>query len=146
GGANFQFDTLRQWHLVPVQSSGTSNVYVDTLYLENPFVVGGEKNTIRVRLRNDGEHPVEGLVVKLTINGVQAATTSATLEPGSPAEVGFDINTGLSGLNSSVINFNDFPAAFDNEFFFTLNFSRPVRVLEIRQSPGETFVGKVFGN
>jgi hypothetical protein len=82
----------------------------------------------------------------LTINGLQAATTSATLEPGSPAEIGFDITTGMSGLNSAIVSFNDFPAAFDNEFFFTLNFSKAVRVLEIKQLPGESFVGKVFGN
>lgn len=146
GGADFGFDTLRQWHLVPVQTSGTSNVYVDSLYLENPFVIGGEKNTIKVRLRNDGSRRLEGLVVKLTINGVQAATTSATLEPGSPGEIAYDVTTGLSGLNSAIVSFNDFPAAFDNEFFFTLNFSRPVRVLEIREASGPSFVEKVFGN
>lgn len=146
GGADFAFDTLRQWHLVPVQSSGSSNVYVDSLNLENPFVIGGEKNTIRVKLRNDGTRRIDGLVVKLTINGVQAATTSATLEPGSPGEIGFDITTGMSGLNSAVVSFNDFPGAFDNEFFFTLNFSKQVRVLEIKQTTGQSFIEKVFGN
>ncbi len=146
GSDRFQFDTLRQWHLVPVEATSTSNVFVDSLWLDNPFVVGGEKNTIRVRLQNDGVRPIEGLIVKLTINGVQEATASATLDPDSHGDVSFDVSTGLSGLNSGMISFNDFPGTFDNEFYFTLNFSRPLRIMEIKQGAGQSFIEKVFGN
>jgi len=146
GSDRFQFDTLRQWHLVPVEATSTSNVYVDSLWLDNPFVVGGEKNTIRVKLQNDGPRRLEGLIVKLTINGVQEATASATLDPNSHGEISFDVSTGLSGLNGGVISFNDFPGTFDNEFFFTLNYSRQLRVMEIKQAPGVSFVERVFGN
>ena len=146
GSDRFQFDTLRQTHLVPVEATSTSNVYVDSLWLDNPFVVGGEKNTIRVKLQNDGPRRLEGLIVKLTINGVQEATASATLDPNSHGEISFDVSTGLSGLNDGVISFNDFPGTFDNEFFFTLNFSKPLRVMEIKQEVGPTFIERVFGN
>src|ERR1044071_2661014 len=146
GSDRFQFDTLRQWHLVPVEATTTSNVYVDSLWLDNPFVVGGEKNTIRVKLQNDGPRTLEGLILKLTINGVQEATASATLGPNSHGEISFDVSTGLSGLNDGIISFNDFPGTFDNEFFFTLNFSKPLRVMEIKQDVGPSFVERVFGN
>jgi hypothetical protein len=146
GSDRFQFDTLRQWHLVPVEATNTSNVYVDSLWLENPFVVGGEKNTVHVKLLNNGPRRLEGLNVKLTINGVLSATTAATIDADSHGDVSFDVSTGLSGLNSGVISFNDFPAIFDNEFFFTLNFSRPLRVIEIKQELGVSFVERVFGN
>jgi Aerotolerance regulator N-terminal len=140
------FDTTRQWHLVPIGVTSTSNIFVDSLYLENPFVVGGEKNAIRVKLRNNGLRRVEGLVVKLTMNGVQAATASATLEPQSGSELSFELSAGLAGPNNGVVSFNDFPVSFDNEFFFTVNFSKPVRVVEIKPSNEISFVEKVFGN
>jgi hypothetical protein len=146
GSDRFQFDTLRQWHLVPVEATSTSNVYVDSLWLDNPFVVGGEKNTIRVRLQNDGPRRLEGLIIRLILNGVQEATASATLDPDSHSEISFDVSTGLSGLNSGTISLQDFPGTFDNEFFFTLNFSRPLRIMEIKQGTGPSFVEKVFGN
>jgi len=146
GGENFSFDSVRQWHLVPVVAGGTSNVFVDSLYLDNPFMVRGEKNTIRVRLRNQGPRRMEGLVVKLALNGIQAATASVTLEPNSSNDISFDVTAGLQGLNSCVVSFNDFPAAFDNEFFFTLNFSRTIRVMEIKPDREITNVEKVFGN
>lgn len=140
------FDSSRQWHLVPIQVPDAANVFVDSLYLENPFVVGGEKNAIRVKLRNNGGGRIDGLVVKLTINGSQAAAVSATLEPNSTSEISFDISSGLSGMNRGVISFNDFPVSFDNEFYFTINFSRPVRVVEIKATPEATYVERVFGN
>jgi hypothetical protein len=52
----------------------------------------------------------------------------------------------MSGLNNGIVSFNDFPGTFDNEFFFTLNFSKPLRVLEIKQDTGPSFVERVFGN
>jgi hypothetical protein len=146
GSDQFQFDTLRQWHLVPVEATSTSNVYVDSLWLENPFVVGGEKNTIHVKLQNDGPRRLEGLNVQLTINGVLQATAAATLDPDSRGDISFDVSTGLSGLNSGVVSFNDFPGTFDNQFFFALNYSKPLRVMEIRQDAGVSFVERVFGN
>jgi len=146
GSDRFQFDTLRQWHLVPVEATTTSNVYVDSLWLENPFVVGGEKNTIHVKLQNDGPRRLEGLNVQLSINGVLQATAAATIDPDSRGDISFDVSTGLSGLNSGIISFNDFPGTFDNQFFFALNYSRPLRVMEIKQGAGVSFVERVFGN
>jgi hypothetical protein len=146
GREGFTFDSLRQWHLVPVVAGGTSNVFVDSVFLDNPFIVRGEKNTIRVKLRNQGPRRLEALVVRLTLNGAQAATASATLEPNSGTEIAFDVTSGLQGLNSCLVSFNDFPATFDNEFFFTLNFSRSIRVLEIKTNSTPTSIEKVFGN
>src|SRR5689334_17745192 len=103
GSENFTFDSTRQWHLVPVAAGGTSNVFVDSLFLDNPFIVRGEKNTIRVKLRNQGPRRMEALVVRLTLNGTQAATASATLEPDAGTEISFDVTSGLEGLNSGVI-------------------------------------------
>ena len=41
-GEGIQADSSSQWHLVPVAFGQASNIYVDTVYLENPFAIGGE--------------------------------------------------------------------------------------------------------
>ncbi|CAN0505221.1 unnamed protein product, partial [Phaeothamnion confervicola] len=53
------YDTTQRWHLVPLTYQNNTNIFIDTAYLENPFVVGGEKNTLHIRMRNDGEKSVE---------------------------------------------------------------------------------------
>lgn len=139
-------DSAWQVRLVPVEYSQVSNVFVDSIYLDNPFIIGGEKNSLRVRLRNEGPRTLEGLVTKLTINGVQAATSSVTIEPNSFVETSFDLSRGLKGYNQVVFSFSDFPVSFDNEFYFTLNYSGRLKIVEIKPDARATHVENVYGN
>lgn len=146
GKAPAQTDSTLRWHLVPITYARVSNVLVDSAYLENPFAAGGEKNVLRVRVRNDGDQDVDQLNLKLTINGIQAGTTSINVPRKGFMETSFDLTTGLSGVNRGQVSFNDFPVSFDNEFFLALNFTEKIRVVEIKDSPLPTPVEKVFGN
>ncbi len=139
-------DSAWQVRLVPVEYPQVSNVFVDSIYLNNPFIIGGEKNSIRVRLRNEGPRTLDGLVTKLTINGIQAATSSVTIEPNSFVETSFDLSRGLKGYNQVVFSFSDFPVSFDNEFYFTLNYSGRLRIVEIKPDTRATHVENVYGN
>jgi len=139
-------DSTRQIRLVPIEYPQVSNVFVDSIYFKNPFIIGGEKNSINVRLRNAGPRTVEGLVTKLTINNVQAATSSVTIEPNSRVETSFDLSTELKGYNKVVFSFSDFPVSFDNEFYFTLNYSGRLRIIEIKPDTRTTYVENVYGN
>ena len=141
---SLEYDSLQSWHLVSIPLDAASNVFVDSVYLEDPFVVGGQRNSLHVRLRNIGSKGREGLVIKLTINGVQSGTASVNLDPNSSASVKFDLVQGLKGLNRAVISFTEFPVSFDNEFYLTLNFSERIRIVEV--SEGSTYIEKVFGN
>jgi len=140
------FDTTQRWHLAPLQHQATSNIFIDTVYLENPFVVGGEKNTVHVRLRNDGPKPVDQLLVKLSVDGIQAGASSVDIAAKGVRETSFDLTTGLSGIHKAIVSFNDYPVSFDNEFYLAMNFSEKIRVLEITDRAGATPVERVYGN
>lgn len=142
---NASIDSTWQVSLVPLKLEDHANVFVDSVYLDNPFAIGGEKNTLKVILRNSSKKNVEGLVTKLLINGTQSGATSVNIEPNSTTEVPFDISAS-KGLNKGTITFSDFPISFDNEFFFTLNFSSRLKVIEIKQSGPPSYIEKVFGN
>ena len=140
------WDSTAKLHLVPIQFSTQSNVFVDTAHLENPFAAGGGKNILHVKIRNDGDKDAERLNLKLTINDIQAATASVNVPAKGSAETSFDLSTTLSGLNEGKLTFNDFPIAFDNEFYMALNFTDKIRILEIRSSENRTVIEKGFGN
>jgi hypothetical protein len=141
-----KIDSATQLRLVPVRHANTSNVFVDSIRLENPFMIGGEKNTLHVLLRNSGDKSIEGLVVKLSLNDKQVSASTIRLEPQSVSEVLFDLSGSKAGQNRGVISFSDFPISFDNEFYFTLNYSGKLRVREIKQANEKTYVEKVFAN
>lgn len=139
-------DSLFRLHLVPIKFDELSNVFVDSAFLENPFAAGGEKNVLHVKVRNDGEKPVDQLNLKLTNNNIQAATTLLSVPAGGIAEASFDLASGLKGLNEAKITFNDFPVSFDNEFYFALNFTEKINVIELKTESKPTVIERVFGN
>ena len=141
-----RIDSAWRWYLVPLSFNTSVNIFIDSAYLENPFVVGGERNTLHVRLRNEGEKSVDKLLVKLTLNGVQAGTSSVDIAARGITTTSFDLTTGLSGVSRAVISFNDYPVSFDNEFYMALNFSEKINVVEIKNENIATPVEKVFGN
>jgi len=145
-GSLTKADSTLQIKLAPIKYPSVSNVLIDTVYLENPFVVGGEKNSVKVRLRNVGGRLIEGLVVKLTINSVQASAATTNIEPNSTATISFDLTTNTKGVNKAQLTFNDYPVSFDNEFFFTLNYSGKLKVVEIKNTKEITSIQQVFGN
>lgn len=140
------WDSASRWHLVPISFARVPNVFLDTAYLENPFAASGEKNSLTIRVRNDGRVEVDQMNVKLTINDIQAGTSTIAIPQGAVAETTFDLTTGLTGLNRAVFSFNDFPVTFDNEFFIALNFTSKVNIIEIRPDNNATPVERVFGN
>ncbi len=139
-------DSSFRLHLVPIGFEELSNVFVDSAFLENPFAAGGEKNVLHVKVRNDGKKAVDQLNLKLTINNIQAATTLVNVPAGGITETSFDLASGLKGLNEAKISFNDFPVSFDNEFYFALNFTEKINVIEIKNETKPTVIERVFGN
>jgi hypothetical protein len=139
-------DSLLQLRIVPLTLQSQTNVFVDTAYLANPFVVGGERNTLDVQLRNEGNTAVDQLVVKLTLNGIQTGSSTVSLPARGVAHTTFDLTTGLQRFSKAVISFSDYPVSFDNEFYLALNFAERIRILEIKPDDRRTPVETVFGN
>jgi hypothetical protein len=140
------YDSQQRWHLVPLTFQTNTNIFIDSAYLENPFVVGGEKNTLHVRLRNDGTKAVEQLLVKVAINGIQTGTSSVNIAAKGVSQTSFDLTTGLASISQATISFNDYPVSFDNEFYLALNFTEKIRVVEIKGKEAITPIERVFGN
>ena len=145
-------DTSYQVNVIPISSSYRSNVFVDSVYLANPFVLAEERNELHVRMRNDGPEAVEDLIVRLLINGQQVANASTDISANGSSTMNFTLNFPLEQQNRCQLVFEDFPVVFDNEFFFTLNLGDKINVLEIRSpnlpySAAEgTNISKVYAN
>lgn len=145
-------DTTYQVNIVPISSSYRSNVFVDSVYLANPFMLAEERNELNVIMRNDGPEAIEDLIVRLLINGQQVANASATINANGSSTIDFTLNFPLEAQNKCQLIFEDFPVVFDNEFYFTLNLGDKINVLEIRSASlpysatEGTNISKVYAN
>ena len=145
-------DTTAQINLVPITTSFASNVYVDSVYLANPFMLAEQANELSVSIRNEGREPVTDLIVRLLINDQQVANASLDVGAFTSDTLNFTLNFPLEAQNRCQLVFEDYPVTFDNEFFFTLNLGDKISVLEItqgqtnRNADQPTNVAQVYAN
>ena len=141
-----EIDSVNNYKIIPIIDSNPSNVYVDSVYLSNPFLNSYEDNQLKVVVANRGEKTVENLIIKLFINDLQISSSSLNINKGSSDLLSFDLNTDLKKFNKGRLSFEEFPVSFDNDFYFSLNLTDPISILELYSGEPNTITAKVFGN
>ncbi|NBB19038.1 hypothetical protein GVN20_06695 [Runella sp. CRIBMP] len=145
--SNLKVDSLNRLYIIPVQTTASQNVYVDSVWLNTPFVREFQNNVLYVRVSNAGNDDVRNLVVKLYLDDVQVSTAPVNLAPKGAATTAFNFNVRGKGFKRGRVTFDDLPITFDNEYFFVLNASPLIRVLHVAGQPNPArSVEKVFAN
>ncbi|MTI32533.1 BatA domain-containing protein [Xanthovirga aplysinae] len=134
------------YHYIPVEFNEISNVFVDTVFLNNPFLIAHENNTLSAVLRNEGNSNLEDLEVRLFINEVQYYTASLTLMVGDSKTIHFNLPNNLPDHSKFRLSFEEFPVTFDNDFYFNLDRKGKIRVAEVHSRNASPLPGKAFGN
>ena len=139
-------DSMDHLYLVPVSFPDHHNIYIDSVFLDNPFLIRGEKNNLNFLIRNDGTTDVPEVPVRLFVNGLQTANTTQDIKAGSSARIVFDVNFPLQPVNKCRLSLDDSPVTFDNDCYFVLTLSNKINIVEIKSSDKPTAVEKVYGN
>jgi hypothetical protein len=132
--------------LVPLPFRSVKNVYVDSIYLENPLLIGDQRLKLFAIMKNAGQEEVSELIVKVYLDQVQSATASITLPPNGSATLEFDLAFNVENEKQGRISIEEFPVTFDNDFFFALSRPERIEVLEIKGQEEVTPIENVFGN
>lgn len=145
--SKLSLDTNSKLFLVPVQSKAIQNIFVDSVWLNTPFVREMQVNQLSVKIFNAGEKSVENLPVKLLIDGVQVSSTIATIGEKSSTVTTFSFNIQGKGFRKANISFEDTPVTFDNDYFFVLNVAPKIKVLHLSGlNTSDKYLPAVFGN
>lgn len=145
--STLQIDSLHRLFVVPVQTKSSQNVYVDSVWLNTPFVREYQNNILYVKVTNSGNDDVQNLVVKLFLDNVQVSTAPVSLAPKGSATTAFNFNVRGKGFKRGRITFDDLPITFDNDYFFVLNASPVIRVLHLYgQASAGGMIQNVFDN
>lgn len=139
-------DSMHQQYLVPIPFQQTSNVFVDTVFLEKPVIFSAADNTIHAVLANSGQEAVENMQVNLAVNGLQVANSTLSIPAKGQASMSFQLNFPLEASNRCLLSFEDFPLTFDNEFHFIIRKAGKVQIVEIKEEAELSSVGRVFGD
>ncbi|SMB97850.1 conserved hypothetical protein [Hymenobacter roseosalivarius DSM 11622] len=140
-----QLDSTDKIFLVPLaQNEVSQNVYVDSVGLDDAFVRRGTDIILRIRLRNGGQVPVANCQVRLFIGDKQAAVYRAAINIESPTITSVRVRIDSNELQRCRVEIEDFPVTFDNTYYFTLQPSPQIRIVDL--ATGEPATQRLYAN
>ncbi len=140
-----QLDSTNKIFLVPTgQQDIVKNVYVDSVVLDDAFVRRGADIILRIRLRNGGQEAVENCQVKLFIGDKQAAVYRTTVGIENPITTPVRVRIDSNELQRCRVEIEDFPVTFDNTYYFTLQPSPQIRIVDL--ATGEPATQRLYAN
>ena len=135
-----------QLNAIPVKSEITGNIYIDSIYLDNPFLIGKQSIRLHVRLNNRAATEASEVAVRIFLDEAQVASTTVDISAEGSQTIAFDLMANSVSRNLGRITIEEYPITFDNELYFVLDLGRRIEIVEIRQGTGATPVSRVFGN
>ncbi|MFT4032019.1 MAG: BatA domain-containing protein [Siphonobacter sp.] len=139
-------DSTSRLILMPIQGPTAQNVFVDSMWLNTPFIRETQPNTVTVRVRNTGEKEVENLSIKLLLDEAQVASQIVTIPAQNYTQTSFTFNVRGKGFKKGRITFDDSPVIFDNDYYFVLNAAPVIRIAHVYGTKSGNYIENVFSN
>jgi len=140
-------DSTVKLFLIPVQAQTEKNLYVDSVWLNTPFLREFQNNILHVKVKNSGSAAVHNQAIKLNIGGEQISSASVNIDVNSHATASFNFSVKGQGIQKGHITFEDYPITFDNDYYFVLNASPKINIFHLTEDlPLHGPVGNVFDN
>jgi hypothetical protein len=125
-------DTSIRTILVPTQSESEQNVYLDSAWFATPVRQLNEPEILFSRSLTSGSETQQNIPVNLSINGLQKAVSTTSVEPGIPVDTVFRFSNTESGWMLGKIHIDDYPVNFDDDYYLSYKVADKIRVLEIK--------------
>jgi len=143
--SDIDFDSTVNYYLVPIQNNESSNLFIDSIWLDQPLIKSGENNTLFAKVMNSGNAEIRDLNLKLFIDNVQVGSSNVDIKQNTYTIISFVFNVNGEGQKKASIRFEDYPIVFDNEYFLTLSVSPKISILHLFEQ-GEKYISNVYSN
>jgi hypothetical protein len=124
-------DSTANYYLVPIKSASQQNVFIDSVYLEDEFIRIRENNRLNALIYNNGSEKAEAVSVKFFIGDRQVSALTLDLEPNGSTPAQFTFQLDSYATMPCRIEVEDYPVSFDNIYYFTLQASPNIKILDI---------------
>lgn len=119
------------FYLVHLKGNAEYNAFVDSISLEDEFIRLNENNRIKVTVRNSGTQNIESCNIKFFIGEQQVSTLSISIPAKQTKNVDLVYRLTDTNLKKCRIVLQDNPIDFDNTFYFTLQASAKITIVDV---------------
>jgi hypothetical protein len=135
---------ISKGYLIPLKAATTNNLFIDSCWFSNPVLQVNEQATLTVRITNVSESRLEKIPVRLMIENAQRSVASVDIDAGASQEISFSFTNNKPGSYSGLVEINDFPVTYDDNYYFTYSISPAIPVLCINNDTPDPYITSVF--
>lgn len=128
---NIQGDSSIALYFIPLEANSRSNISVDSLWFDTPYIRGGEPSTLHILLKNYGSDDLHNSTVTFSVNGVQKGLAALELEAGLEKIIDIAFIPEKDGWNQVLVQIQDFPIVFDDKLYFSFEVRNSRKILHI---------------
>jgi hypothetical protein len=143
---NISPDTIIEYYLIPLPAPARTNVFIDSLWIDNPVRRGGQIVTLQVRIYNDSDQQLDNQPVRLYINDNQRAVATFNIAPFASTTVDLTYTLTNERIQRGYVEISDYPVTFDDRFYFSYNLNDHIPVMVINQNNPNRFLNALFGS
>ena len=139
GDLSFEKDTSIQYMAFKIGSQQAGNAFIDTVYLQSPFIKTNSDSKLLIKVKNSGEEKLNDVTIKLLVENKETAQTTISLAPKGTELVEMNFVLEKEGENKAEIQLMDNALLFDNKHNMVLNANEKLNVLSISDSTASNF-------
>lgn len=117
---------------IPVEPENYNNIYIDSLWFENPLRQIGKSETLHFSIKNESNENLDEVQIKLNINGQLKSMANLALKARSKKDTVLHFtNDNISGIQNAILSVEDKPIVFDNSYYFSYEIKNKINVSEV---------------
>ena len=139
-------DSTVSWLFLPVIAVRQNNLYIDTVWFDNPVLQPLQPVKLTVRVRNASDQVLEKIPLELSVNNIRKTVASFNIDPESETTVVLPYTNNSAGIQSGMLSITDYPVTWDDKFYFSYPIAMAVPVLCINGDKPNPFLEALFGS
>lgn len=140
---NVELDTNARYSFLQIEPQLNRNLFIDSIWFDQPFQRVNVNNTLNVRIQNTGTEKLTNVEVNLNVGSTKRQLL-ADLEAENNTVVSINYTNRTIGIKEGWVEIVDENLYFDNRFYFSYEIKENVNVLIINEQNSVPFPRYVY--
>ena len=138
-----KIDKTQKYYLLPFIGNVKDNLYIDSVWLNKPFIRSKENAVCYVQLHNLSQTAFNNVVIKLLIEAKEVSNQIINLKPNTKERVELNFVFNKPGSKRCTIIIEDYALDFDNRYYFILPSIESIKIAHLSHS-SQDFIKNVY--
>ena len=139
-------DTSVSYFFIPVLAEKSNNLYIDSVWFDAPSQQARQAVKLKIKIRNSGSEMLEKIPIKLSINKMQKAVASFSINPNGETLLTLPYTNNDQGNQYGTLEITDYPVTWDDKFYFSYPILPSIPVLCINGELPNKYLNALFDN